>query len=307
MKNTYSKLNFLLAILILLSFTAGKAQTVTDIDGNVYNTVTIGTQVWLKENLKVTHYRNGDAIPNVTDDTAWSNLTTGAYCWYYNDAATYANTYGALYNWHTVADSRNMCPTGWHVATHSEWNIMEKYLDNTVDTNVAGWSGTDIGGKLKEADTLHWNSPNTGATNSSGFTALPGGIRVNDGTFDYVGRCGNWCSATENGATSAWAPRLYYHDSMIYRGSYNKSYGFSIRCVRDLSTAIIDIDNSYRINIYPNPSSTYTTIQFPNPNNEKNTLTIYNADGQIVQKIKNITGTEVKVESRNLENGLYFF
>ena len=139
--------------------------TVVDIDGNVYNTVTIGTQVWMVENLKTTKYRNGDAIPNVTGNASWVALSTGAYCWYNNDAATYKATYGALYNWYAVGDSRNIAPSGWHVATDSEWTTLSTFL-----------GGESIAGdKLKEIGTSHWLSPNTGATNSNGFTAFPGG------------------------------------------------------------------------------------------------------------------------------------
>jgi uncharacterized protein (TIGR02145 family) len=141
-----------------------ETNTVTDIDGNIYHTVTIGTQVWMVENLKTTKYRNGDPIPNVTGN-AWAALTTGAYCWYNNDAATYKATYGALYNWYAVADSRNIAPTGWHVPTDAEWTTLTTFLGGE---SVAG-------GKLKETGTNHWTSPNTGATNETGFTALPGG------------------------------------------------------------------------------------------------------------------------------------
>lgn len=147
----------LFAGLAFLTF-KNQAQTVTDIDGNVYNTVTIGTQVWMKENLKVTHYLDGTTIPNITSNATWISLNTGGRCYYDNDSSTYAPIYGVLYNWYAATEAHNICPTGWHVPSDGEWNIMEKYLDNTIDTTIIGWVGTDIGNKLKEAGTTHWNS-----------------------------------------------------------------------------------------------------------------------------------------------------
>ena len=196
--------------------------TVTDIDGNVYHTVTIGTQVWMVENLKVTHYRNGDSIPNITDDTEWGNLKTGAYCNYNNDPNN-ADAYGRLYNWYVVIDSRKICPAGWHVPTYKDWNILEAYL-----------GGVPIaGGKIKEAGTAHWKSPNTGATNESGFTALPGGYRRFTGTFYYVGYYGYWWSTRAYNVNNAWYNYLGYLYSNLNRYFYSKTLGFSIRCLKD--------------------------------------------------------------------------
>jgi len=205
-----------------VSFTATpNCGTVTDADGNTYNTVTIGTQCWMVENLKTTHYRNGDPIPNVTDGTAWSNLTTGAYCNYDNDANN-STTYGRLYNWYAVGDSRNIAPTGWHVATDAEWTTLTDYL-----------GGEDVaGGKLKEAGYTHWQSPNTDATNETGFTALPGGFRCD--IFGYVGYYGDWWSATEGSITSsAWNRDIDFDNSGVHQGNAMEAFGFSVRCVRD--------------------------------------------------------------------------
>ncbi len=210
-----------------VSFTTSSTSgsTVTDIDGNVYNTVTIGSQVWMVENLKTTKYRSGDLIANVTDNAAWAALATGAYCWYNNNAATYKATYGALYNWYAVADSRNIAPTGWHVPTDAEWTILKDYLGGT---RVAD-------GKLKEAGTAHWLTPNTDATNSTGFTALPGGYRLYlGGAFYDVGEVGYWWSSTAYDAYNAWYRDLYYYyNANAYRVNNNKQEGFSVRCVRD--------------------------------------------------------------------------
>jgi len=199
----------------------GTTGTVTDIDGNVYHTVTIGTQVWMVENLKTTKYHDGTSIPNVTDNNAWSNLTTGAYC-DYNNTPSNSATYGKLYNWYAV-NTGKLCPTGWHVATDAEWTTL---------TNSLG-GGSIAGGKLKETGITHWNSPNTGATNKTGFTALPGGGRDSDGTFFNVGDGGYWWSATEGDAASAWYRLMTYNGSTVYRGGSHKELGFSVRCVRD--------------------------------------------------------------------------
>lgn len=195
---------------------------VTDIDGNVYHIVVIGTQEWLVENLKTTRYRNGTAIPNVTDSTAWSGLTTGAYCDYNNNAAN-STTYGRLYNWYAVSNANNIAPTGWHVATDAEWTTLTTYLGGD---SVAG-------GKLKEAGLAHWASSNTGATNETGFTALPGGYRGYGGTFGGIDNYGGWWSSTEDYTTIAWSRGMSDFNVNVLRISYHKPLGFSVRCVRD--------------------------------------------------------------------------
>ena len=195
--------------------------SITDIDGNTYKTVTIGTQTWMAENLKVTKYNDGIAIPNVTDNTAWRELTTGALCDYDNTPSN-SETYGKLYNWHAV-NTGKLCPTGWHVPSDAEWTELTDYLGGT----------SDAGGKLKETGTTHWNSPNTGATNETGFTALPGGYRYSSGTFRYVGDYGLWWSATESNASNAWSRSVGYSYSYVGRVSRDKELGFSVRCLRD--------------------------------------------------------------------------
>ncbi len=208
--------------------------TVTDIDGNIYVTTKIGNQWWMAENLKVTHYRNGDAIPNVTDSTQWINLTTGAYCNYNNDINKVA-TYGRLYNWYAVDTNFNIAPAGWHVPTDEEWKELEMYLGmSQAQANAPGYRGIDEGGKMKETGTVHWNSPNTGANNSSGFTALPGGNRdYYDCSFYSVGRMGSWWSSTNESGSYALCRSLDWSHSQVHRGVYNKHFGFSVRCVRD--------------------------------------------------------------------------
>jgi len=161
---------------------------ITDIDGNVYHAVTIGTQTWMVENLKVTKLNDGTSIPNVTALTAWNNLTTPGYCWYNNDIAN-KKLYGALYNWYNVSTGK-LCPTGWHVPSVTEWTTLINYLGGE---SVAG-------GKLKETGTTHWVTPNTGATNTSGFTALPAGIRYSN-TDDFAESLG--------GETDFWTSTQY--------------------------------------------------------------------------------------------------
>ncbi len=190
---------------------------VVDADGNVYHTVKIGTQVWMVENLKTTKFNDGGTIPLVTDNTAWSNLSTPGYCWYDNNQAMYGNTYGALYNQMTVATGK-LAPNGWHVATDAEWSTLTTYLGGE---SVAG-------GKLKESGTAHWSSTNEG-TNETGFTALPGGIRSNvDGIFLFKGTGGNWWSGTNN---YSWI--MYSQFSKITRSSNISQGGLSVRCVKD--------------------------------------------------------------------------
>ena len=217
-------ISLLLVCLVALNART-QAQTVIDIDGNVYKTVKIGNQVWMAENLKVTHYRNGKPIPLVTNNAAWNALTTPAYCYYDNDTTNIA-IYGCLYNWYAAADSNNICPKGWHIPSDSEWMEL---ATNLGGTRVAG-------GKMKEAGTKHWTEPNEGATNESGFTALPGGLRGNGGAFwnDDVerGRGGWWSSTIEGDATFGWA--VHYNNTRITRGqAHSDANGGSIRCIKD--------------------------------------------------------------------------
>jgi uncharacterized protein (TIGR02145 family) len=196
--------------------------TVTDIEGNTYKTIIIGTQEWMAENLKTTKYNDGTAIPNVTDATAWADLSTPAYCWYNNDAATNKATYGALYNWYVI-NTGKLCSTGWHVPTDAEWS--------TLTTFLGGESVS--GGKLKEIGKSHWNSPNTGADNSSGFSALPGGSCFDNGYFYYNGHNGYWWSSNESDTFNSWFRSMGSDISYVYRTDLEKKYGFSVRCVKD--------------------------------------------------------------------------
>lgn len=200
---------------------------IADIDGNLYNIVTIGTQVWLKENLKVTKYQDGTVIPNISDNTAWSGLSNGAYCWYNNTSATYKDTYGALYNWYTLS-SGILCPTGWHAPTDAEWHQLILFLDPGAP--LSNPESLIAGNKLKESGTSHWQSPNSGATNENGFTALPGGSRDINGAFSRIGTSGFWWGS-DNG--TAWYRDLDYNYAGVIRVSPNKKNGLSVRCLKN--------------------------------------------------------------------------
>ena len=207
--------------------------TVTDIDGNVYQTVKIGDQWWMAENLRVTKYNNGDPIANVTDKTSWAGLMSGAYCDYSNNAGL-VDDYGHLYNWLAVNDSRNIAPVGWHIPSDEEWKVLENYLGiDQSELDNTGFRGVDEGGKLKDTGTSSWLNPNTGATNESGFTALPGGNRDNNGDFGGFGSTGYYWSSTEYDNQLAWHRNLDYNDARVYRRYGYQKNGFSIRCVKD--------------------------------------------------------------------------
>jgi uncharacterized protein (TIGR02145 family) len=194
----------------------------TDQDGNSYTTIVIGTQEWMAENLKASHYRNGDLIPIVTNDSTWSVLSTGATSWYNNDSVAYNCPYGKLYNWYAVADSRNVCPSSWHVPSDSEWIKLIDYLGGE----------TVAGGKMKSPGMQYWISPNIAADNSSGFSGVPGGYRRYNGSFS-VGYLCNWWSSTRLFTNQSMYRQLRYTSSTVSRYSEYNSYGFSIRCIKD--------------------------------------------------------------------------
>jgi uncharacterized protein (TIGR02145 family) len=194
---------------------------VTDIDGNQYSIVVIGNQTWMKENLNVSHYRNGDVIPQVQDALTWQSLTSGAWCYYENNTAN-GTVYGKLYNWYAVTDPRGLAPEGWHIPNHSEWSTLGNYLGGN---SVAG-------GKMKA--TSGWDVPNTGATNESGFTGLGSGYRkYSDGLFHDIGKFGFWWSSTIDGVAMAWERHLHYELVDLMPNFAYKDNGFSVRCVKD--------------------------------------------------------------------------
>jgi uncharacterized protein (TIGR02145 family) len=207
--------------------TSGYGSNISDIDGNTYKTVYIGNQQWMAENLKVTKYNDGATILNITDNSQWTNLTTGAWAYYDNDAANNAK-YGKLYNWYAVSPTtngnKNVCPTGWHIPTDAEWTILTDYLGGE---SLAG-------GKLKKVGTANWISPNTDATNTSLFTGLPGGLRLDGGDFDGIGNFGLWWSSSmEENTKYAWNRSLSNSNGDANRDNDSKESGLSVRCLRD--------------------------------------------------------------------------
>lgn len=198
--------------------------TITDVDGNIYKTIKIGDQIWMAENLRVTHYQNGDEIPNVKDSTQWAEQIEGAYCNYNNteNLDTIA-TFGRLYNWYTTQDIRGLAPEGWRVANSVDWLILIEYL-----------GGDTIASKhLKEAGTLHWDGPNN-ADNSSGFTALPSGRRYKTQFYSGFELYSVFWTSSLYSETSA--PFLYlttWNDNLVYKGFNFKINGYAIRCIKE--------------------------------------------------------------------------
>jgi len=218
------KITTLVYCLILVINSCGpdkdKPETQPPVDSVIVTTlkeVTIGNQVWTSKNLDVSTYRNGDDIPLVEDTEKWINLTTGAWCYYENKTGK-GSTYGKLYNWYAVNDPRGLAPKGYHIPSDAEWSILTTYL------------GTDAAAKMKS--TTGWNEDGNG-NNTSGFAGLPGGARDSNGSFDFIGAYGYWWSSSEYYANNAWYRSLSYPNGDVYRSSFFKQFGFSVRCLRD--------------------------------------------------------------------------
>ncbi len=199
---------------------------VIDGEANSYNTVQIGDQLWMAENLKATKFNDGTAIPLVLTDGAWEELSSPAYCWYSNDEISYRNVYGALYNGYAVSSGK-LCPAGWHIPSKQEWQQLRAFLGDS----------SKAGGALKESGTLHWLAPNKGASNSSGFTALGTGFRYNEGTFasllSYTGIWAETQSGEETKDSDEWFAGLYYGNSSFVIDRRSRNQGFSVRCIKD--------------------------------------------------------------------------
>ena len=197
--------------------------TVKATDPGNYLRVTIGSQTWMLKNLDVDHYRNGDVIPMITDNQAWSDAKTGAWCYFNNDPAMGAK-YGNLYNWYAVMDVRGLAPSGWHVASNDEWHTLYYYF---------GGYNKGVGGILKETDTTHWKSPNVGATNQSGFTALPGNNRDTYGKFSdgFYSQGFWWTSSVTPDGLEAWSWMVASYSPEVYFQADGKNIGYSVRCI----------------------------------------------------------------------------
>ena len=212
--------NVFLVIMVVLIVGCSKdsaeaPSTITDIDGNVYETVVIGNQTWMKSNLNVSKYKDGTPIPEVTDPVEWAKLTTGAWCYYDYDSSN-GKVYGKLYNWYAVNDKRGLAPTGFSIPTDVEWTTLTSFI------------GSEAGDKMKQVD---WSS-DLKVANSSGFTALPGGICISNGDFYFIGEYGYWWSASIVDAATAWNRSLGYNSSIACRSYDDKNYGFAVRCIK---------------------------------------------------------------------------
>lgn len=234
----------ILLVVFAYSFTSPKDHSSKDNINNIsaddYPSVIIGSQVWMTENLNVDHFRNGDPIPEARSKSEWEKVGVDqkpAWCYYDNDPAN-GKIYGKLYNWYAVNDPRGLAPEGWHVPSDAEWTVLTVYLGGNArkDKLADGkpfWNTLTAGGKMKSTGTQYWKSPNEDATNSSGFSGLPGGLREGSGSFRYVGTDGNWWSSSEFYSDDAWSVDLYYKDGGAGRLKDSKDYGLSVRCLRD--------------------------------------------------------------------------
>jgi uncharacterized protein (TIGR02145 family) len=285
------KKTLLLIALIALLTTNIQAQTVTDIDGNIYKTVKIGSQLWMKENLKTTHYNNGQLINRITH-SQWDYTNMGAMCYYNNDSAKFAKEYGALYNWYAASDNKNICPIFWHVPSHSEWNILEKFLDENVDTTAVNITGMDIGLKLKD---------------TAIFAGLYGGCRLTMNSFELLGTNGYWWS------TTPWEANISsirhgigidkYYETKVNVSPRENINGYSIRCISD-SIFPLAAENKIekQIQIYPNPAISNVFIDCGN--NQGLSISINNMLGECILQREMTTGLN-QVDISSLSPGIY--
>lgn len=283
----------LFGLLTIFTFISNAQPTINDYDGNVYNTVQIGNQLWMRENLKVTHYQNGDPIPIITATNLWMNAITHGRCYYNLDSASNKAVYGGLYNWHAVNDSRNVCPSGWHVPSDADWGTMEVAL---------GTETISIGGNMKETGFAHWIAPNTGATNSSGFTALPGGQRDYNGMFNNMTNYGYFWTSTTGTLNSVIIRYLTYNDVNLHIDEYSPVSGFSIRCVCDVLVTDVNDNNLNQIDIYPNPVSDKFFITGAERQGLK--MQIYNVVGTCVLQ-RDLNSPKEEIDICNLAAGMY--
>lgn len=205
-----------------------------------FTSVTIGNQEWLTENLNADKFRNGDSIPEIKSNLEWEkagNACKPAWCYYDNNPSN-GKIYGKLYNWFAVNDPRGLVPEKWHIPNDEEWRVLTEYLggkeiEDKLENEEPIWYSTNAGGIMKSIGTNHWKSPNEKAINSCGFSGLPGGFRFFDGDFGAIGFNGFWWSSSEYSSFKSWIRYLNYNNGNVNRNNYNKSFGLSVRCLRD--------------------------------------------------------------------------
>jgi len=286
MKNFKSLFVFFMSFAWSSLFSQEIKETVTDYDGNVYNTVTIGNQIWLSENLKSLHYSDGSAISEV---------------WVYDDNESNAELYGRLYTWDgamnysTTEGAQGVCPTGWHVPSDAEWTELGNYLGGNV---VAG-------GKLKSTGTELWQEPNAGATNESGFSALPAG-EYDDTHYQLLGQYAVIWSSTQT--STIWAKYRYlaYLDAELHPYNYYQDFRYSVRCVKDSYTGIKEINNiDQKVQIFPNPADKQINICFFSDNIYPVEIDILEVTGKYIDK-KVIQSNNSLIDISGLPNGIFF-
>jgi uncharacterized protein (TIGR02145 family) len=287
------KISLIVICLCVISSYPTFSQTVTDAEGNVYATVTIGNQVWMAENLRATQFSNLEPIPFISDNTLWSTQTQAAYCYYQNDALV-ANEYAHLYNWQVASDARNVCPTNYHVPTLSEWETLITFLGGNA---LAG-------GQLKEVGFVHWLEPNTGASNSSGFTLLPSGWRAyNNGFFENLNYMAYLWSSTPVDALNATIMLVGYDSESAYTSSSHMNTGLPIRCIRDETSSTMDKGDQWPSIIYPNPAMDFVKIQCPT--NAFHTVALVDVYGKTLIQGMMLNG-ELQFDVSNIPSGAYF-
>jgi len=232
---------------------------VSDIDGNMYKTVVIDSLVWFAENLKVTRFQNGDSIPHVSDSASWSGLTVPGMCSYKNDTA-FDCPYGKLYNFYVASDTRNPCPSGWRVPSLTDFNNLINHFDPASNGGAPSNLPNTAGGYLKSTGFAYWQSPNTSATNLSGFSAIPNGGRNNAGVFSFTNNsAASFWYSSQVGPGMGFFLQLPYNQEFAVRNAYFSGYGCCIRCVTEASTLnLIDLEKA-QFDVFPNPAS--ETIQ----------------------------------------------
>ena len=284
------KKHTLLINLCLFASITAFSQPVSDVDGNTYNTISIGNQIWLAENLRTTKFNNQDPIPLITDNTLWSTQTEAAYC-FYQDYNLLANEYGNLYNWHVLNDIRNVCPAGYHVPSILEWEALIDFLGgNTV-----------AGGKLKEAGLAHWIDPNTGATNSSGFTLLPSGWRAhNNGSYENLTYMAYQWSSTSIDALNASIMLVGFDSESCLTSESHKLTGLPIRCLKEETSSIMENEHHLPTIIYPNPAKNVITIE----SKQNIEIEIYSIEGKKIKSFK-LINNKTDIDVLDLASGVY--